>query len=97
MKGAIVAALMMLSVSPDVKGWATSDCEDMAECRKVQMCEQDKAITQKVINDRKAKCDSAGGIECQNYERSVNNPATKRLLEKPCKALLNEGYNPVKQ
>jgi hypothetical protein len=95
MKRAIVAALMMLSVSPDVDGWATSGCEDM-ECLKLEMCEEEKAITQKVINDRKAKCDSTGGVECQNYERSANNPATKRIMEKPCKTLLNEGYNPLK-
>ena len=95
MKRAIVAVLMMLSVSPAVQGWATSSCEDM-ECRKLEMCEEEKALTQRVINDRKAKCDSTGGVECQNYERSVNNPVTKRILEKPCKALLNEVNNPLK-
>lgn len=94
MKRVVVVALMIVWMSPGVKGWA-SYCEDV-ECRKVEVCEEEKAITIKVLSDRKAQCDSNGGAACQNYERSMNNPATKRIMEKPCKTLISEGYNPLK-
>ncbi|MEP6887385.1 MAG: hypothetical protein ABI945_03585 [Nitrospirales bacterium] len=95
MKRVVVVAFMMLWMTPGVNGWGSSSCEDM-ECRKLEMCEEEKAITQKVLNDRKVQCDSNGGVACQNYERSMNNAATKRMMEKPCKALVSEGYNPLK-
>lgn len=95
MKRVLIVAIMMLWWSPGVDGW-TSNCEDI-ECRKLEVCEEEKAITTKVLNDRKAQCDSNGGVACQNYERSSNNAATKRIIEKPCKTLVGEGYNPLKR
>jgi hypothetical protein len=83
-------------MSPDLYGWAASNCEDM-ECRRMEMCEEEKTITQNVLTNRKAQCDTNGGVACQNYERSMNNAATKRIMEKPCKALLSEGYDPLKR
>lgn len=96
MKKVGVVFLIMMGVSPLVSGWTASNCEDM-ECKKLEMCEEERAITQKLLNDRKAQCDSSGGVACQNYERSMNNAETKRLLEKPCAVLLREGYNPLKR
>lgn len=96
MKKVVVVLLIMMWLSPLVNGWTASNCEDM-ECKKLEMCEEERAITQKLLNDRKAQCDSSGGVACQNYERSMNNAETKRLLEKPCAVLLREGYNPLKR
>jgi hypothetical protein len=65
------------------------------ECRKLEMCEEETAITQNILNDRKAQCDSTGAVACQNYERSMKS-GHQAHQGKPCKALLSEGYNPLK-
>ena len=80
MEQGVILAVMMLWMNPAVNGWSTSSCEDM-ECRKLEMCEEEKAMTQKVLNDRKVQCESTGGVACQNYERSMNKAATKRMRE----------------
>jgi len=96
MKKVVVVCLIMTWFSPMVNGWTASNCEDM-ECKKLEMCEEERAITQRMLNDRKAQCNSSGGVACQYYERSMNNSETKHLLEKSCPVLLREGYNPLKR
>ena len=95
-KRVIAVSIVLMWCSPMVNGWTASTCEDM-ECRKLEMCEDERAITQKIMNDRKVQCDSNGGVACQNYERGMNNAETKRLLGTSCKVLLSEGYNPLKR
>jgi len=92
MKLGVMGLVFSIGMNTMLLGWAGATvCEDV-ECRQLQMCEDDKAVTQRLIATRKQQCDTNGGAACQNYERSVNNPETKRLLEKPCKTLVSEGY-----
>ncbi len=92
MKYVLLSAVIVVGLNPLQLSWAgPSACEDV-ECRRVQMCEEDKTITQKLLTTRKQQCDTSGGAACQAYERSLNNPDTKRLIEKPCTALVAEGY-----
>ena len=99
MKGLMVSVIVASLVIPgSLARSAKESCSsDDLTCRKIQMCDEEKAVTVRVLNDRKQQCDAHGGAACEAYQRSMSNPSTKRMLEKSCPALVNEGYDPTKR
>ena len=99
MKGLTVLFILASLVVPCSFAWPAEDScpSDDLKCRKIQMCDEEKAVTVRVLNDRKQQCDAHGGAACEAYQRSVSNPSTKRMLEKSCPALVSEGYDPTKR
>ena len=99
MKGLIVLFMLASLVMPCSFAWPAEDAcpSDDIKCRKIQMCDEEKAVTVRVLNDRKQQCDAHGGAACEAYQRSMSNSSTKRMLEKSCPALVNEGYDPTKR
>ena len=99
MKGLIVSVMLASLIIPYSFAWSAEEScpSDDVKCRKLQMCDEEKAVTVRVLNDRKQQCDAHGGAACEAYQRSMSNPSTKRMLEKSCPALINEGYDPTKR
>jgi hypothetical protein len=99
MKGLIVPLMLASLLTPYSFAWPAEELcpSDDLRCRKIQMCDEEKAVTVRVLNDRKQQCDAHGGAACEAYQRSMSNPSTKRMLEKSCPALVNEGYDPTKR
>ena len=99
MKGLMVSVIVASLIIPGSPAWSAEEScsSDDLKCRKIQMCDEEKAVTVRVLNDRKQQCDAHGGAACEAYQRSMSNPSTKRMLEKSCPALVNEGYDPTKR
>ena len=99
MNGLIVPLMLASLIIPSSFAWPAEDScpSDDLKCRKIEMCDEEKAVTVRVLNDRKQQCDAHGGAACEAYQRSMSNPMTKRMLEKSCPALVNEGYDPTKR
>jgi hypothetical protein len=56
----IVIAATIIPASVVWSGEEACSSDDM-KCRKIQICDEEKAVTVRVLNDRKQQCEAKGG------------------------------------